>query len=94
MFLQLKKLEEVPSIWLKTQYLITTCTNNPTSAIQIASFLISELKGKGHEPSQAENSSAQATARASSARAHHYHLELHIPSICVRGPLNSSVINI
>ena len=28
-------------------------------------FLISELKGKSHEPSWAENSSAQATARAS-----------------------------
>ena len=33
---------------------------------------ISELKGKGHEPSRAENSSARAMARASSARAHHY----------------------
>jgi hypothetical protein len=32
---------------------------------------ISELKGKGHEPSRAENSSARATAQASSARAHH-----------------------
>ena len=35
-------------------------------------FFISELKGKGHEPSRAENSSARATAWASSARAHHY----------------------
>ena len=34
-------------------------------------FLISEQKGKGHEPSWAENSSAWATARASLARAHH-----------------------
>jgi hypothetical protein len=34
--------------------------------------LIFELKGKGHEPSRAENSSARATAQASSARAHHY----------------------
>ena len=34
-------------------------------------FLIYKLKGKGHEPSRAENPSAQAMARASSARAHH-----------------------
>ena len=32
---------------------------------------ISELEGKGHEPSRAENCSARALARASSARAHH-----------------------
>ena len=32
----------------------------------------SELKEKGHEPSRAENPSARAMARASSARAHHY----------------------
>ena len=31
----------------------------------------SELKEKGHEPSRAENLSARAMARASSARAHH-----------------------
>ena len=31
----------------------------------------SELKQKGHEPSRAENLSAQAMARASSARTHH-----------------------
>ena len=30
-----------------------------------------ELKGKGHEPSQAENPSAQAMGRASLARTHH-----------------------
>ena len=30
-----------------------------------------ELKEKGHEPSRAENLSARAMARASSARAHH-----------------------
>ena len=33
---------------------------------------IYDLKGKGHEPSRAENSSARATARVSSVRAHHY----------------------
>ena len=32
---------------------------------------IIELRGKGHKPSQAEISSARATARASSARAHY-----------------------
>ena len=31
----------------------------------------SELNQKGHKPSRAENSSARAMARASSARAHH-----------------------
>ena len=37
-----------------------------------------ELKGKRSraEPSQAENPSARALARASSARTHHYHLEI------------------
>ena len=35
---------------------------------------IPELEGKGHEPSRAENCSARALARASSARAHHYQL--------------------
>ena len=39
-------------------------------------FLISKLKGKGHEPSQAENSSARATAQASLAWAHHYYSPL------------------
>ena len=34
-------------------------------------FFISELAKKGHEPSRAENPSARAMARASSARAHH-----------------------
>ena len=37
---------KVPSKVKKSQYLITTCTNNPTSAIQIASFLI--FDGKQH----------------------------------------------
>ena len=36
---------------------------------------ISKLKGKGHEPSQAENSLARDTARASSVGAHHYLLD-------------------
>ena len=36
----------------------------------------SELKQKGHKPSRAENTSARAMARASSARAHHYDLWL------------------
>ena len=35
---------------------------------------IPELEGKGHEPSRAENCSARALARASSARAHHYYI--------------------
>ena len=38
----------------------------------------SELKQKGHEPSRAENPSARAMARASSARAHHYKLTFKI----------------
>ena len=39
----------------------------------------SELKQNGHEPSQAEKTSARAMARASSARAHHYELGMAIP---------------
>ena len=35
-------------------------------------FSIIELRGKGHKPSLAENHSAQAMARASLARTHHY----------------------
>ena len=31
---------KVPSKVKKSQYLISTCTNNPTSAIQIASFFV------------------------------------------------------
>jgi hypothetical protein len=41
------------------------------SILPILHRKISKLKGKGHEPSRAENSSAQATAQASLARAHH-----------------------
>ena len=37
---------------------------------------ISELNGKGHEPSRAENCSARALAWATSARTHHYRLPL------------------
>ena len=37
-------------------------------------FLISSRSEKGHEPSLAENPSARATARASSARTHHYYI--------------------
>ena len=47
----------------------------------------SELKEKGHEPSRAENPSAQAMARASSARTHHYILGGHHVGTNIHGCL-------
>ena len=47
---------------------------------RLCQFLIFELRGKCHEPSRAENPSARAMTRASSARTYHswvlHHLEL------------------
>jgi hypothetical protein len=43
----------------------------------LGQFLISSWSKKGHEPSRAENPSARAMARASSARTHHYWIEMN-----------------
>ena len=43
----------------------------PVSVKKKDLFSIFELKGKGHEPSRAENHSARAMAQASFARTHH-----------------------
>ena len=40
---------KVPSKVKKSQYLISTCTNNPTSAIQIASFISNFIMEKNEK---------------------------------------------